>query len=122
MKKKGLYFADSVEQVRGKKTDDKTLNELAKKYGKTGTQILLRWSLQKGTPSFVHPHLLGVWLLSSWLIITGYVPLPKSVTPSRIIENADVYDFELSKEDIEKLATDEYEHLSWDPTVEPLEK
>ena len=53
---------------------------------------------------------------------SGYVPLPKSVTPSRIIENADLYDFELSKDDVEKLATNAYEHLSWDPTVEPLDK
>jgi diketogulonate reductase-like aldo/keto reductase len=32
-----------------------------------------------------------------------YIPLPKSVTESRIISNADLYDFELSKEDMEAL-------------------
>mgnify|MGYP000879389303 CR=1 FL=1 len=31
------------------------------------------------------------------------VPLPKSDTPSRIKENADIYDFEISKEDMSKL-------------------
>ncbi|KAL8825783.1 MAG: hypothetical protein Q9191_004204, partial [Dirinaria sp. TL-2023a] len=36
----------------------------------------------------------------------GFVPLPKSVTPSRIKENADVSDFELSKDDMESLTTD----------------
>jgi len=34
----------------------------------------------------------------------GFVPLPKSVTPSRIQENADVYDFELTKAEMESLA------------------
>ena len=33
----------------------------------------------------------------------NWVPLPKSDTPSRIVGNADVYDFELSKEDMQKL-------------------
>ncbi|WVW80024.1 hypothetical protein I302_101997 [Kwoniella bestiolae CBS 10118] len=53
---------------------------LAKKYEKEVAQILIRWSLQK-----------------------GYIPLPKSVTPSRIRSNADVYDFELSSEDMNAL-------------------
>ncbi|MCL2113147.1 aldo/keto reductase [Lactococcus protaetiae] len=53
------------------------LNSLATKYGKTVAQIVLRWSLHK-----------------------GYLPLPKSVTESRIRENADLFDFHLSIEDI----------------------
>jgi diketogulonate reductase-like aldo/keto reductase len=43
-------------------------------------QVLVRWSLQK-----------------------GYVPLPKSDTPSRIVSNADVYGFELDQDDMTKL-------------------
>lgn len=43
-------------------------------------QVLVRWSLQK-----------------------GFVPLPKSDTPSRIVSNADVYGFELEKDDMAKL-------------------
>jgi len=66
--------------VRNKKKDDPILNEIAKKYGKTTTQVLIRWSLQQ-----------------------GWVPLPKSEATERIKANADIYDFELSKEDDQKL-------------------
>ena len=47
----------------------------------------------------------------------GFVPLPKSVTPSRIEENANIYDFELSEEDMKLLTTDEYSPIAWDPTT-----
>ena len=83
--------------VRGNMMQDKILEVLGKKHGKTAAQILLRWSLQK-----------------------GFVPLPKSVTPSRIIENADIYDFELDAEDMESLNTGAYEVSGWDPTVASL--
>lgn len=33
----------------------------------------------------------------------GVVTIPKSVTPSRIKENADIFDFEISKEDMDKI-------------------
>lgn len=85
--------------VRGQRFGEPKIKALAEKYGKTEAQILLRWSLQR-----------------------GYVPLVKSVTPSRIKENAGLYDFELTKEEAEDIATDEYSVCAWDPTVEPLEK
>ncbi|MGM9886933.1 MULTISPECIES: aldo/keto reductase [unclassified Lactococcus] len=53
------------------------LKALAEKYNKTVAQVVLRWSLHK-----------------------GYLPLPKSVTPERIIENTQLFDFKLSVEDI----------------------
>ena len=53
------------------------LADIADKYGKTVAQVVLRWSLHK-----------------------GYLPLPKSVTASRIKENADIFDFDLTEEDI----------------------
>ena len=67
----------------------------ATKYNKDPAQILLRWSLQK-----------------------GFVPLPKSATPSRIQSNAQLYDFELSPEDMARLdALDQGKKgaISWNP-------
>lgn len=84
--------------VRGEKWGDPTLVKLAEKYGKTQAQVLVRWSLQK-----------------------GLVPLPKSVTASRIRENAGVYDFELTQEEVGGLETDEYSPIAWDPTQSSLE-
>jgi len=66
--------------VRNQKANDPTLNSIAKTYNKTTAQVLIRYCLQK-----------------------NWVPLPKSDTPSRIVENAAVYDFELSKDDMTKL-------------------
>ncbi|PHH61610.1 hypothetical protein CDD81_8125 [Ophiocordyceps australis] len=85
--------------VRGERFGDDKLVAVANKYAKTEAQILLRWSLQK-----------------------GYAPLVKSVTPSRIAENADIFDFELSDDDVKSLETGQYLPCAWDPTVETLDK
>ena len=57
------------------------MRALAEKYGRSIAQICIRWSLQR-----------------------GYLPLPKSVTPARIRENLDVFDFTLSEEDVRRIA------------------
>lgn len=57
------------------------MKSLSEKYKRSIAQICIRWSLQ-----------------------SGCVPLPKSVTESRIKENLNVFDFELDAEDIEKIA------------------
>ncbi|GIQ68899.1 aldo/keto reductase [Xylanibacillus composti] len=56
------------------------LDELAGKYNKTKAQIVLRWDLQH-----------------------EIVTIPKSVKEHRIIENADIFDFQLSAEDMDRL-------------------
>ncbi|KAJ3565381.1 hypothetical protein NPX13_g7528 [Xylaria arbuscula] len=84
--------------VQGQRWGDKTLKKLADKHGKTEAQILLRWSLQKGC-----------------------IPLPKSVTPSRIKENANIYDFELSQEEVAELETNEYSPVCWDPLTSGID-
>lgn len=66
--------------VRNQKADDATLQSIAKKHSVTDAQVLVRWSLQR-----------------------GFVPLPKSDTPSRIEKNADLYGFELDSSDMAKL-------------------
>lgn len=66
--------------MRNQKANDKTLLSISEKHKVEPNQVLIRWSLQK-----------------------GYVPLPKSDTPSRIVSNADVYSFQLDDEDMAKL-------------------
>lgn len=75
---------------RFKKEQFLLMEELPRKYNKTIQQILFRWFFQKG-------------------IIT----IPKSKTPSRIIQNVDIYDFELSDLDIAKFdaCNFNYQHL-----------
>ena len=77
--------------------NDPLLAPLAKKYNKTPAQILLRWGLQK-----------------------NFVILPKSVTHTRIVENKEIYDFELTDEDMKSLDTKDYSPSAWDPTKSPL--
>ncbi|KAK5011974.1 hypothetical protein LTR39_004376 [Cryomyces antarcticus] len=92
--KRGVVLEAYSPLVRGTKMDDPLITPLARKHNKTPAQILLRWGLQKGS-----------------------VILPKSVTRSRIEENANLYDFELSAEDMHGLRTNKYEPCTWDPTT-----
>ena len=92
--KRGIILEAYSPLVRGERMNERILQPLCKKYGKTAAQVLLRWSLQK-----------------------GFVPLPKSVTPKRIEENADIFDFELTSEEMKSLETGEYKPCTWDPTV-----
>ncbi|MYW93245.1 aldo/keto reductase [Amycolatopsis rubida] len=67
--------------ARGRNLNDRVITALAAKYGKTPAQLVLRWHLQ-----------------------LGIIAIPKSATPSRIRENADVFDFELAEDDLLALA------------------
>ena len=58
-----------------------TLAEIAKQRGKTVAQVILRWDLQ-----------------------SGVVTIPKSAKPARIVENANVFDFRLSDEEMRAIA------------------
>ncbi|XP_043939004.1 aldo-keto reductase family 1 member B1-like [Protopterus annectens] len=60
--------------------ENPVINEIANKYGKTAAQVLLRLHVQR-----------------------NIVVIPKSATPSRIVQNAEVFDFNLAEEDIKKL-------------------
>ena len=66
--------------MRGAVNNIPLMQELSEKYKKTPVQITLRWDLEK-----------------------GIVTIPKSVHKERIISNADIFDFELSKDDIKRI-------------------
>ena len=66
--------------VKGEVLDDPVITKIANEVGKTPAQVVLRWHLQRGDIVF-----------------------PKTVTPSRMEENFDLFDFELSSDDMEKV-------------------
>ena len=66
--------------TRGQRLDEPVLIDIADKVHKTPAQILLRWCIQN-----------------------GYIALPKSSRSDRIRENANVFDFEIPLECMEKL-------------------
>ena len=65
-----------------------TMVELAKKYNKSTAQLSLRWILQQGV-----------------------LPLPKSVHADRMKQNTDIFDFEISDEDMQKISA--LPNLGW---------
>lgn len=58
--------------------NNEVIVELAEKYNKTSAQIILRWQVQ-----------------------AGYIAIPGSSDPNHIAENYDIFDFELSEEDMQ---------------------
>jgi 2,5-diketo-D-gluconate reductase A len=73
--------------------DDATIGAIAEAHGKTPAQAVLRWHIQLGN-----------------------VVIPKSVTPERIRSNIDVFDFELTADEMDRIATlDRGERLGPDP-------
>ena len=68
-------------------------------YNKDPAQFLVRWSLQR-----------------------GFVPLPKSANPARVVSNANVFDFEISAEDIaavDALDRGKEGAVTWNPVDAP---
>lgn len=66
---------------RGGMFEESVLTEIGNKYGKTAAQVILRWHLQR-----------------------GIIVIPKSIHKERMVENFAVFDFELSKEDMSRIA------------------
>jgi len=60
--------------------DDPKIREIAGRYGKSPAQIVLRWQIQRGV-----------------------IAIPKSVTPSRIVENGNIFDFSLAEEEMKNV-------------------
>jgi diketogulonate reductase-like aldo/keto reductase len=68
--------------AKGEVLGAKIITGLSQKYGKTPAQIVLRWHVQLGN-----------------------VVIPKSVTPSRIHENFEIFDFELADDDVDAVSS-----------------
>lgn len=66
--------------MQGKAFNIPELAEIAHNYGKSTAQILIRWDLQHEV-----------------------VTIPKSITPHRIVENSQVFDFQISEEDMARI-------------------
>ena len=83
--------------AHAKEMDEPVIREIAAKHGKTYAQVMLRWLLQK-----------------------GLVVLPKSVTPSRINENFEIFDFDLDHKDLEQVShLDRDLRTCWSPVHVP---
>ncbi len=67
--------------ARGGAIDDPTITSIARRVGKTPAQVILRWHIERGDIVF-----------------------PKSVNPTRIRENIDIFDFALAGEDVEAIS------------------
>jgi diketogulonate reductase-like aldo/keto reductase len=82
--------------TRGQRLDHAVVVEVAKSLGRSPAQVLLRWGIQR-----------------------GFVVLPKSVQPSRIVENAALFDFELDVAAMRRLdALEEGLVTGWDPETQ----
>ena len=98
---KGIVIEAYSPLTHGDRLKDPKLVAIAKKYSsaetKSTAQILIRWALQH-----------------------GLVVIPKSSNRRRIFENADVFDFEISEEDMRLLDSfDENLRTCWDPSNAP---
>jgi diketogulonate reductase-like aldo/keto reductase len=79
--------------AQGQVLDDPAIKRIAGSHGKTPAQVVIRWHIQLGN-----------------------VVIPKSVTPERIIENFDVFDFSLSDEEMKAIeALDAGDRIGPDP-------
>ncbi|MFV9484951.1 aldo/keto reductase [Christiangramia sp. ASW11-125] len=79
-KKNRIQYQAWSPLMRGEILENELIGTIAEKYGKSEAQIVIRWDLQKGVAT-----------------------IPKSVNKQRIQENADVFDFELTADEVAKI-------------------
>jgi len=89
----GLVLQAWAPVMRGRASQVPELVRIGERHDKTGAQVCIRWILQHGVTA-----------------------VPKSVHRDRIVENADVFDFELTREDMRMIdVLDRHERLGPDP-------
>lgn len=79
-KQQGIQVEAWSPLAQGELLDNEVLTQIAEKHGKSTAQVILRWDLQNEV-----------------------VTIPKSTKEHRIIQNADVFDFELNADEVEKI-------------------
>ena len=79
-KKENIQYQAWSPLMRGRILDNKTIAKIAEKHDKSIAQVIIRWDLQKGV-----------------------LTIPKSVHQQRIEDNANVFDFELTDEEIKTI-------------------
>ncbi|MFB9829811.1 aldo/keto reductase [Lederbergia wuyishanensis] len=92
-KEHGIQFEAWSPLMQGGLLDNGVISEIGEKYNKTAAQVILRWDIQ-----------------------SGVVTIPKSIKEHRIIENSDIFNFELTYEEMEKIdALNEDKRVGADP-------
>lgn len=96
-RKHGIHIEAYSPLARAEKLKHPVIVAIAAKHSKTAAQVMIRWGLQHG---------LSV--------------IPKSVREERIRENSQVFDFQLSDEDMQRMdSLNENLRTNWDPTAVP---
>jgi len=91
-KKKGIPLT-AYSFFKSHELENETIIEIAKQKEVTPAQIILRWGIQK-----------------------GFCMIPKSVTPSRIIKNIDIFDFKLTNLEVDKITNESSSRgQAWNP-------
>src|SRR5438309_3308012 len=94
---KGIQVEAYSPLARGERLKHPRISSLAEKYAKTPAQLMIRWGIQQ-----------------------GLVVIPKSTREERIRENSQVFDFDISDDDMRSLdPLNEALRLNWDPTNVP---
>ncbi|XP_074545401.1 putative oxidoreductase ZK1290.5 [Halichoeres trimaculatus] len=93
-RQEGIVFEGYSPLAKGQVLRDPTVLQIAEKHKRTPAQICIRWSIQNGV-----------------------VTIPKSVKKERILENCQVFDFQLDDSDMAALGgLHDGRHVTWDPT------
>lgn len=82
LKEEGIQMQSWSPLMNAEILSDQTVNEIANAIGKSPEQVVIRWNIDNGV-----------------------ITIPKSVTPSRIEENLNVFDFSLTPEQIDKISS-----------------